>query len=236
MRKFWAIALMSACVFPAHAADIGIKASSLQDVEALAPNSMENTTKNAAQRFNLSSALIRAVIAIESGSNARAVSAKGAMGLMQLMPQTYAELRTQYHLGADPFDIQDNIVAGSAYLREMLDRFGSSGFLAAYHAGPTRYLEHLMRGSPLPRETEIYLDAIAQNLQVEHIGIAPNVSSAGSDWTGAPLFASLKDGGALAEELPVEKLPRDTKSALAALIPPPSNGMFIDHSQVEIAQ
>ena len=72
----------------------------------------------------------------ESGGDARALSPKGAMGLMQIMPGTWAELRLRYGLGADPYDPHDNITAGAAYLREMHDRYGEPGFLAAYNAGP----------------------------------------------------------------------------------------------------
>ena len=78
------------------------------------------------------------------------------MGLMQIMPKTYAGLRARHRLGPDAYNPRDNILAGAAYLREMLDRYGSSGFLAAYNAGPARYDEHLATGRPLPPETQIY--------------------------------------------------------------------------------
>lgn len=97
---------------------------------------------------------IRAVIHFESGGRAAAVSPKAAIGRMQIMPQTYAGLRARYHLGANPYDPTDNILAGAAYLREMHDRFGSPGFLAAYNAGPARYDEHLATGRALPIETQ----------------------------------------------------------------------------------
>ena len=71
---------------------------------------------------------IRAVMRVESFGDPRAVSQKGATGLMQVMPKTYAELRVRHRLGADPCDPHDNILAGAAYLREMLDRYGSPGF------------------------------------------------------------------------------------------------------------
>ena len=58
--------------------------------------------------------------------------------------------------GLDPFDPHDNILAGTGYLKEMHDRFGSAGFLAAYHAGPTRYEQHLATGQRLPPETTAY--------------------------------------------------------------------------------
>ena len=58
---------------------------------------------------------------------------------MQIMPQTWAELRARYGLGTDPYDPHDNILAGAAYIRELHDRYGAPGFLAAYNAGPGRY-------------------------------------------------------------------------------------------------
>ncbi|MGX5829304.1 lytic transglycosylase domain-containing protein [Mesorhizobium sp. 43Arga] len=111
----------------------------------------------AAKRFDLPEHLIRAVMHVESGGDFRAVSARSAVGLMQIMPATWAELRIKYGLGTDPFNPRDNILAGAAYLREMLDRFGPNGFLAAYNAGPQRYQEHLSKGRRLPRETIDYV-------------------------------------------------------------------------------
>ncbi|MDX8457872.1 lytic transglycosylase domain-containing protein [Mesorhizobium humile] len=110
----------------------------------------------AAKRFDLPERLIRAVMDIESVGDVHAFSPKGAMGLMQIMPATWRELRIKHGLGNDPFDPRDNIMAGAAYLREMLDRFGPKGFIAAYNAGPQRYEEHLSTGRSLPRETIDY--------------------------------------------------------------------------------
>jgi hypothetical protein len=86
---------------------------------------------------------------------------KSAIGLMQIMPQTYAELRLRYHLGTDPYVPRSNILAGAAYLREMHDRYGPAGFLAAYNAGPARYEDYLARGRPLPEETRNYVATLA---------------------------------------------------------------------------
>ena len=104
---------------------------------------------------------------VESFGDARAISQKGAIGLMQVMPKTYAELRVRHRLGADPCDPHDNILAGAAYLREMLDRYGAPGFLAAYNAGPARYDEHLMKGRPLPGETQDYVAKLAPMIGVQ---------------------------------------------------------------------
>lgn len=87
-------------------------------------------------------------------------SPAGAMGLMQLMPGTWAEMRAKQGLGSDPHDPRDNILAGTAYLRLMYDRFGYPGLFAAYNAGPTRLAAHLARGRRLPAETVAYVAAV----------------------------------------------------------------------------
>jgi len=87
-------------------------------------------------------------------------SRAGAMGLMQLMPGTWADMRQRLGLGADPDDPRDNILAGALYLRLMYDRFGYPGLFAAYNAGPARYAAHLATGSALPGETIAYLRTV----------------------------------------------------------------------------
>ena len=119
----------------------------------------------------------------------RALSPKGAMGLMQIMPQTWAGLRLRYGLGADPYDPHDNILAGAAYLRELHDRYGAPGFLAAYNAGPARYEDHLATGRPLPAETRAYLAVLAPLIGGGSIDGAMVVAAVARSWTEAPLFA-----------------------------------------------
>lgn len=119
----------------------------------------------AAARFGLPEDWVLRVIAAESGGRTHLggrpiTSRAGAMGLMQVMPATWASLRVQYGLGPDPHDPRDNIVAGTAYLRAMYDRFGHPGLFAAYNAGPRRYGDYLARGRPLPRETRDYVAKI----------------------------------------------------------------------------
>lgn len=120
----------------------------------------------ASARFGLPAEWIRSVIRAESGGRATLhgrpiVSRAGAMGLMQLMPGTWTAMRTRFGLGADPHDPRDNILAGTAYLRMMYDRFGYPGLFAAYNAGPARYAAHLATGRPLPAETRAYLATVA---------------------------------------------------------------------------
>ena len=148
----------------------------------------------AAQRFAVPERWIRAVMRAESANDPLAVSTAGAMGLMQIMPRTWDELRVRYGLGDDPLEPRDNILAGTAYLREMYDRFGAPGFLAAYNAGPERYAEHIATGRTLPRETRAYVAALAPVVTV-----APTVPPQSErttivvDWRAAPLFVARID-------------------------------------------
>ena len=142
----------------------------------------------ASQRFGIPASWIRAVMQVESFGDVRALSPKGAMGLMQIMPEAWAALRSRYGLGADPFDAHDNILAGAAYLRELLDRYGSPGFLAAYNAGPARYEDHLATGRALPAETQAYVAALAPVIGGGTIDDATVVNAVVRSWTEAPLF------------------------------------------------
>ena len=120
----------------------------------------------ASSRFGMPAGWIRRVIRLESGGRDLAdgqpvLSRAGAMGLMQLMPDTWRDMRALLGLGADPFDAHDNILAGTAYLRLMYDRFGYPGLFAAYNAGPSRYASYLAAGRELPSETRAYVAAAA---------------------------------------------------------------------------
>jgi D-alanyl-D-alanine carboxypeptidase len=115
----------------------------------------------ASGRFAVPELWVRRVMRQESGGQEDVISWAGAMGLMQVMPDTYDDLRGRYSLGNDPFDPHNNILAGTAYLREMYDRFGAPGFLAAYNAGPNRLDQYLNNGTPLPDETVNYVASIA---------------------------------------------------------------------------
>jgi soluble lytic murein transglycosylase-like protein len=142
----------------------------------------------ASDRFAVPASWIGAVMQVESGGDELATSSRGAMGLMQLMPGTWVELSARYGLGLDPFDARDNILAGTGYLKEMYDRFGSAGFLAAYHAGPARYEQHLSTGQPLSPETTAYVAAVTPLLgdgQAEHTAFR---IKRGVPWREAPLF------------------------------------------------
>lgn len=120
--------------------------------------------REASGRYGVPEQWIREVMRQESGGQEQAVSSAGAMGLMQIMPDTFDGLRQRYTLGNDPFEPRDNIMAGTAYIREMYDRYGAPGFLAAYNAGPSRLDSYLVGGDSLPDETVNYVAAIAPRL------------------------------------------------------------------------
>lgn len=189
----------------------------------------------AAERFAIPVAWIRAVMRIESGGNAKALSPKGAVGLMQIMPATYAELRARYALGDDPADPHDNIVAGAAYLRQMYDRFGASGFLAAYNVGPERYEEHLVTGRVLPDETQTYVAMLAPLLSGMVFPDSATSPANPRDWQKASLFvarSTRKADDALLSLTPrAMRIKTDRNVAdLSALAPLP-DGLFVSKAK-----
>jgi cell division septation protein DedD len=119
----------------------------------------------ASRKFDVPERWIREVMRVESGgqmyqNGSLITSHAGAMGLMQVMPETYDELQARYDLSDDAYDPHNNILAGTAYLREMYDIYGSPGFLAAYNAGPKRLDDYLANVRPLPAETRRYVAMI----------------------------------------------------------------------------
>jgi len=129
--------------------------------------------REAALRFSIPEAWIRAVMRQESGGHQTSAdgslitSSAGAMGLMQVMPGTYDLLRQRYALGPDPYEPRSNILAGTAYLKEMHARFGAPAFLAAYNAGPERVAAYLNGSMILPDETVNYVAAIGLRIGME---------------------------------------------------------------------
>jgi soluble lytic murein transglycosylase len=119
-----------------------------------------------ARVYRLPPALVKAVIAAESAFDPRAVSRRGAQGLMQLMPQTAALL------GVDnPLEPEANVRGGTTYLRAMLDRYGDlTRALAAYNAGPTAVDRY--GGVPPYRETQDYVDRVLTYYRSYHVDFA----------------------------------------------------------------
>jgi hypothetical protein len=190
--------------------------------------------EEAAQRFRIPAAWIRAVMRAESAGDVHAISSAGAMGLMQIMPDTWAELRVRHGLGRDPYDPRDNILAGAAYLREMYHRFGSPGFLAAYNAGPRRYEEYLA-GRPLPAETRAYVAALLPSFGGGELPGAITVATTDARaWIRAPLFVP-RDGRITSPD-PAQTerrsgdAPRAAPARVASAIVPQSAGLFVARS------
>jgi hypothetical protein len=111
---------------------------------------------------------IREVMRQESAGRVTATSRVGAMGLMQVMPGTYAELQARHGLGNDPYHPYDSLMAGAAYIRQMYDLYGSPAFLAAYNAGPRRLEDYLWNNRGLPDETRNYVARIGPNIVAHH--------------------------------------------------------------------
>ncbi|MBV9510547.1 MAG: lytic transglycosylase domain-containing protein [Caulobacteraceae bacterium] len=162
LRFVLAAALATATPTLASAQGLEPRPAMAQAVERWRPFIAE-----AARRFAIPAAWIAAVMQAESAGfttwrGQPITSRAGAMGLMQVMPDTYAMMRAQHHLGPDPYDPHDNILAGAAFLRTMYARFGYPGLFAAYNAGPVRYAAYLDGGAPLPGETRAYIASLAQ--------------------------------------------------------------------------
>lgn len=119
-------------------------------------------------RFGMPVDWIERVMRAESGGrtslDGRPITSRaGAMGLMQLMPGTWAEMRAALDLGSDPYDPRDNILAGTFYLQLLYQRFGYPGLFAAYHAGPARYAAYLAGRRALPAATRAYVQNVAES-------------------------------------------------------------------------
>lgn len=153
----------------------------------------------ASVRFAVPAAWIERVIGAESAGRTRLhgrpiTSRAGAMGLMQLMPATWAEMRTALGLGGNPHDPRDNIFAGTFYLRLMYDRFGYPGLFAAYNAGPARYTDHLESRRAQPLETRAYLRQVAgKDIEPATAARPPlfYVLSTSGEPTPSPIFVPL---------------------------------------------
>ena len=189
-RKPWRYAVLLLAGVLSVCAGSGVAVAQSASVARPAADPYAAYIAEASQRFGIPERWIRAVLRAESAGDKGAVSSAGAMGLMQVMPDTWAGLRARHRLGRDPYQPRDNILAGTAYLREMFDRYGNVGaMLAAYNAGPGRYDEHRATGRPLPAETRAYVAALAPILGGAAASEAPSSAPPPpSDWRDAPLF------------------------------------------------
>ncbi|MQW87831.1 lytic transglycosylase domain-containing protein [Sinorhizobium saheli] len=167
----------------------------------------------ASRRFGIPAAWIVAVMRVESAGDVRAVSSAGAMGLMQVMPDTWGELRVRYGLGRNPYDPRDNILAGTAYLREMWDRYGDvAATLAAYNAGPARYDEHRSKGRLLPAETRAYVTSLTPVLRGERPSKSGSAIARPLDWREAAIFVGRDEGAFATNPTSADRSPDDARS------------------------
>lgn len=149
--------------------------------------------EQASTRFAIPTSWIERVIRAESRGltmlGGRPIRSRaGAMGLMQLMPATWKEMRARLGLGADPDDPRDNILAGTYFLRLMYDRFGYPGLFGAYNAGPGAYAAWLAGKRRLPYETSAYLADVG--------GAAVPAQPASQPATAPPMFVVRRDAAA----------------------------------------
>jgi hypothetical protein len=213
--------LVAFAATPAQSQAIGIRAAA---AARLPKNAIANAIQEASRRFHVPASWLRAVMRAESAGDANSVSEKGAIGLMQVMPETYVELRAKHGFGPDPFEPRDNVLAGAAYLADMFSRYGEGGFLAAYNAGPGRYEEHLFRGRPLPAETTDYVARLAPILGLAN---APTTQiHAPSDAPHAPIFVALSTPKAASDPTPdgAPKGSRTVEKAIPHPLFPASSG------------
>ena len=141
----------------------------------------QSEISKASRRFDVPEDWIRAVMKQESAGlttlNGQPITSRaGAMGLMQLMPGTWLEMRDRYGFGNNPFDPGDNILAGTAYLREMYGRYGYPALFAAYHAGPGHVDAFIVGLKPLPDATLNYLESIVPGVEISQFLIRNPIS------------------------------------------------------------
>lgn len=195
-----------------------------------APHPYAGHVAEASLRFGIPQDWIWRVMHVESRGNARAVSSAGAMGVMQIMPATWAMLSARHGLGRDPFDVRANILGGAAYLRAMWDRYGDVRLmLAAYNAGPGRADAYAAGRRGLPAETVAYVAAIAPAIGASSIApLAPAPTASAPAWRSASIFVgeggSSMPGSSAAPALQNEPMttagrPREARSLSPLFVP-----------------
>jgi hypothetical protein len=214
------VMVLSLAIVPVNAVQVD-NASTRHPASVRSAGSFANLIEEASRRFAIPRRWIRAVMTVESAGDARARSPKRAMGLMQIMPETWADLRMRHHFGNNPYDPHDNILAGAAYLRELHDRYGLPGFLAAYNAGPGRY-EQYLAGRPLPAETRAYVATLAPLFGGGEL--ANSISVAAGHSKSWPLFIGRPEGATAADRTSAERRPARASVTvstrdLSALVP-----------------
>jgi len=166
----------------------------------------------AASRSALPASVILRVMHVESRGRVNAISPKGAMGCMQIMPATWRYLTARHGLGGDPWNARFNMIGGALYLAELARKFGFPGAYAAYNAGPARYARHVRGGARLPAETVAYMASLSgmavprsRESRTEQVGMPPS-----HRWQEAALFI---DGPPARDTTKREAVPRDMAQA-----------------------
>ncbi len=227
----WIVAILAASMLSSGSAHAERTSPPAHRMNGESVDPLAAYVTEASGRFGVPERWIRAVMRVESEGKQRARSKKGAMGLMQIMPGTWNELRSRYRLGADPYDVRDNILAGAAYIRELSDRYGTPGFLAAYNAGPGRYERHLATGRSLPDETQAYVATLAPMIESKQAKVQIGAVGKSFAWAKSPLIATRNlgisgDGGSSADM----RRPRSSSAQgvvdLSALVPH-SRNLFV---------
>jgi soluble lytic murein transglycosylase-like protein len=231
LRPALIAACMSAVLFMVGAPASAQPTTARPAVHVVSATDLAAFVAEASRRFGIPAAWIRTVMHAESFGDVRAISPKGAMGLMQITPDTWTALRQRYHFGADPYDVHDNVLAGAAYLRELHDRYGIPGFLAAYNAGPARWEDYLATGRLLPAETRAYLVRLAPIVGGSATDDTALLASVVRSWTEASLFPKPSAGASDAKPSTASPQPSNTPSIIPAQdwtgLAPQSNGLFV---------
>lgn len=196
-----------------------------------AADHLDGFIAEASERFGIPAAWIRAIVRVEIRRNVRASSRNGDVGLSQLSSEKWTELRHRYALGTNPSDPRDTILAGTAHLREMYDRYGSKDFLAAYVMGPTRYDEHLKSGAPLPEETQAVVADLAPLIEPGLKDVPGSIDRTKViSWRKAPLFVAQTErsssGKALAAGVPAARSAKSRASPDGSAFSPRGDGLF----------
>ncbi|WP_316234511.1 lytic transglycosylase domain-containing protein [Bradyrhizobium sp. SZCCHNR1020] len=225
------VVILAASILSSGAAHAAQESSANPRPNDLSVRPFAALVTEASKRFGVPEHWIRAVMHVESSARQRARSSKGAMGLMQIMPKTWTELRARYGLGADPYDVRDNILAGAAYIRELYDRYGAPGFLAAYNAGPGRYERHLATGRHLPDETQAYVATLAPmiNRAQDNMptgAVAKSFASANSSLFAARAAGISPKGSSWADKRP-NRSPRAHGIVDLSALVPHSGNLFV---------
>lgn len=204
--------------------------SATADPIARAPSPCTAHAAEAAARSALSEAVILRVMHVESRGRATAISPKGAMGCMQIMPATWRYLTARHRLGSDPWNARFNMIGGALYLAELARQFGFPGAYAAYNAGPARYARHIRGAGPLPAETVAYMASLTGTAP-PHRAEARSVNATPPRWQEAGLFLRVDPARAATTEraASVAELPKAAKAKTDltdSAKPSPPGGLF----------